>query len=567
MTEIKYSPPENSSPGQRHIVRNGLRRAVLCALILTLMPLWPAPQPVQARGLLGFVSKAVPFIGVEVARHQRNRVYRSSNRFIRDRNDYYDGLIDMARQQFRNKELATVGNARIAAYVKVVVLIEQERAGQIKVAEGRKRQAREQFQLKLKDALVSIAVGSRFAQELLGSMLKGVDSMEGVVNRALSKLTTGGSDFLQDMQRLKKFSYYGKNISSVFGGRFGAKVRGAFERISSTIEKGELGAAEAAGLVKGELQSLRDELFVMKERGRKPGAGEALDYITARFLPGSEQEGSIPMESIASILSELEVGDGSLKDEAQKALNAGFVARCSAFSQDFEAQLEKLANSGQEGSESDSGETTCKAYNGKEEEQKAEDEKMLDQILEYGEDDEEEKLPQITASGTFSEEMSGPCNTSKPMGTTFELTADYAAGTISGTLKGSRALTPGGWMNCHYASDPSNELERVKVDTTDSYEASFSGSIDKETGEFSADITPTGGTTATKVTLFTDDRCLFRNDEKWPGEGGWNGKGAISGGVSKDGGIEFNTSWNFTWPFGEVEVAGQWSGNGIVKED
>ena len=133
----------------------------------------------------------------------------------------------------------------------------------------------------------------------------------------------------------------------------------------------------------------------------------------------------------------------------------------------------------------------------------------MDELLEFTEDDEE--LPQITASGTISEGMSGGFYTSNPMGTTFQLTADFSAGTITGTLKGARTSTPGGWMNCFDPADPSVEFDRIDVNTTESYDASFTGSIDKETGEFSIAISPVGQTSATKVSLFTHERCLDLN--------------------------------------------------------
>jgi len=167
----------------------------------------------------------------------------------------------------------------------------------------------------------------------------------------------------------------------------------------------------------------------------------------------------------------------------------------------------------------------------------------LGELLEYE--------PVVTANGTLTESMSEGSN---PMGTTFELTADFAAGTIKGTLKGSRTSTPRGWMNCYNPADPSTDLDRIDVNTTDSYETSFSGSIDKETGEFSIAITPTVHTSATKVSLFTHEECLDKNSMKYPGEGGWNGKGTISGGISKEGGIEFNTSWTYSWFYGEIQV-------------
>ena len=326
----------------RHKWRIGLRRSILCVLILALMPLWPAPQPAHAGGIIGKLSKVIPFSGVVVGWSHRNRVYRSSERFIRDRNQYYDGLLDIARQQLHKGEITTVGRTRAAAYIKVYAMIEQERAGQLAVAEGRKRQARAQFQDRVKDAIIYAAAGGRIAQEVIGSMLNGVDSMQGLVDRALSKLTTGGSDFLQDLQRIKKYANIIGNVSSIVGGKMGAKLGNVSARIAHAIEQAELGAADFASMVKLDLQILHDELFILKEIGRKPTAGEAIDYVKGGFLPEPSDKGSIPLEAIASILSQLEVGDGSLKDEARRALNAGFAARCAVYSQALEAQVKSL---------------------------------------------------------------------------------------------------------------------------------------------------------------------------------------------------------------------------------
>jgi len=556
---INKFPPKIAPPGLRHKWKINLHKAILCMLILALMPLWPAPQPAHARGLFGWVSKVIPLGGVVVGWRHRNRVYRTSERFIRDRNQYYDGLLDMARQQLHKKQITTVGRSRQIAYVKVYALIEQERAGQLAVAEGRKRQARGQFQKRLEEAVIYAAVGSRMAQEVIGSMLNGVDSMQGMVDKAISKITSGGSDFLQDLRRVHKIARTLEEVSSIVGGKAGVKLAMLGGKIAHAIEQGQLGAAELASVIKLDLQILHDDLFVLKEIGRKPTAGEVIDVVKSGFLPEeSSQEGSIPLDAIATILSQLKVGDGSLKDEARRALNAGFAARCAEYSLSLTAQLESLKNSGQQESTNDPAAPLCKAVKLKDQ---TEGDEILDELLEFSEDDDEEELPTVTASGTISEGMSSGSN---PMGTNFQLTADFSTGTINGTLKGSRTSTPRGWMNCKNTADLSKELDRIDVNTTDSYQASFSGSIDKETGEFDIAITPTGQTSATKVALFTHPECLDKNSEKYPGEGGWNGKGTISGGVSKDGGIEFKTSWNYTWFYGEIQVDGSWSGNGIV---
>jgi hypothetical protein len=292
--------------------------------------------------------------------------------------------------------------------------------------------------------------------------------------------------------------------------------------------------------------------------------GEVIEHVKGRFLPGSDSEESIPLQAIATLLSEIKAGDGSLKDEARRALNAGFAARCAYYSSALKSQIKKLNNSDQPESSAENTDPQCKAVNPKNQEESG---TLLDEFLDYEEDGEEKKeeKPFISASGTISEAMSGALNSTNPMGTTFQLTADYSTGTISGTLTGSRTSTPGGWMNCYDPEDPSREFDRIDVNTTESYQANFSGALDTETGEFSIAFTPVGGTTAEKVSLFTHERCLNLNSKQYSGVGGWTGQGTISGGVSKDGGIELNTSWTYSWFKGEVNVSGSWSGNGIVS--
>ena len=105
-----------------------LHQALIIGLMMTLMPISPAQQTVHAGGIGGFLSKVVPFGGVVVGWGQRNRIYRTSENFIRDRNQYYDGLLAMARQQLTNNQITTIGRTRAAAYIKVYAMIEQERA-------------------------------------------------------------------------------------------------------------------------------------------------------------------------------------------------------------------------------------------------------------------------------------------------------------------------------------------------------------------------------------------------------------------------------------------------------
>jgi hypothetical protein len=177
-------------------------------------------------------------------------------------------------------------------------------------------------------------------------------------------------------------------------------------------------------------------------------------------------------------------------------------------------------------------------------------------------EEEEEILPVISASGKFSETLSGPVNTSKPMGVNFQLQANYVTGKINGNLTGGRT-TSGNPVECVSNEDPSIVYDTAYVDYIDSYTASFNGTIDPESGDFNIKIAPKGSTTDRQTAPFTVERCLSLNSQPAPGSTGWTGDGTISGYVTKDGFIDLKTYW--TSFGGQIEVAGSWSGAGTVE--
>lgn len=177
-------------------------------------------------------------------------------------------------------------------------------------------------------------------------------------------------------------------------------------------------------------------------------------------------------------------------------------------------------------------------------------------------EDEVEVLPVISASGNFSEILSGPVNTSRPMGVNFQLQANYVTGKINGNLTGGRT-TSGNPVECVSNEDPSIVYDTAFVDYIDSYTASFNGTIDPENGDFNIKIVPKGGTTDRQTTPFTVEGCLHLNSQPAPGSAGWTGDGTISGYVTKDGFIDLKTYW--TSFGGQIEVTGTWSGPGTVE--
>lgn len=537
------------------------RRVIALVLILTLLPLHALPRPVEAQGIAGRISRVIPFAGVLVGWNHRNRVYRESERFIRDRNNYYDQLRQTARNQLVKREILGLRPSQTAAYVKMVALLEQQRAAELAVAEARKRQARSEFHSRLEEAAVFALTGSRLAQELIGSMQQGVGSAQQALDRALSTLTSGGTGTLQDLQRIRHTAGLLSAVAGAIGGRAGHDLQDATDRIIQVIDRPQREIRNAIESVQADLAGISQMLDALSRVGRIPTAGELRDEMTTRFLPGGGESTNISLEAIASVLSQLEVGDGSLRDEARSAIRSGFVARCTALSEAYHAHIDALDKSGQTPPDPADLPPDCQPIKRGDLIARAGGPAPTAAALPTEPEPTEQILPRVTASGQFSETVAGATNTSRPMGTTFRLVADLAAGTISGSLTGGRT-TSGNPITCVSAEDPSVILDTAVVDYTDAYKADFSGSIDPESGDFSVAITPKGSTSDRKTTPFSAEGCQHLNGQPAPGSVGWTGQGTISGFVTQDGYVEFSTRW--TSYGGNILVTGNWSGPGEV---
>jgi hypothetical protein len=174
----------------------------------------------------------------------------------------------------------------------------------------------------------------------------------------------------------------------------------------------------------------------------------------------------------------------------------------------------------------------------------------------------ENLLPRFSATGAFTEILSGKIRTDPPLGTTFKLVADFTTGSISGTLTGGRSVKDVE-IPCYRGNNQSVAVDTANADYSVSLQTAFSGSLDPESGAFSAAISPTGPCSARWVTPFTEDSCVKNQPDIPPGCKPWVGSGTISGYVSKYGWIEFTTQW--TVSDGAVQVTGSWSGEGSIE--
>ena len=123
--------------------------ALLWPLMVASRGAAPAAAPV-ANG----ISDVVPFVGVLVGMRHRNQIYREANRFIADRRTYYDQLRETAGRQLVQREIGGLRPSQVAAYTKLVALIEERRAAEFAVAETFKREARAAFHDRVQSAIL-----------------------------------------------------------------------------------------------------------------------------------------------------------------------------------------------------------------------------------------------------------------------------------------------------------------------------------------------------------------------------------------------------------------------------
>jgi hypothetical protein len=496
--------------------------------------------------------------GVVVGWHHRNRVYRSAERFIDDRNAYYDGLRETARKQLLNREIAGLRPSQTAAYVKLVALLEQHRKVELQVAEDRKRGARAEFHTRLEDAALYALAGSRLAQELVGAMQHGVGNAQQALDRVLNTLTSGGTSGLQDLRRIRDMASRVSMAAGAIGGKPGRQLKDASDRIIRVIDQPQEKIQDAIEKVQAELANVNQTLDTLSRIGRAPSAGAVAEHLATRFLPGGGDSSDVSIDAISQILSQLEVGDGSLKDEARAAIREGFTARCAAIAEAYQANLSALRSSVPASSGGPVGMTVCQAVKPGELTRRVDvDESEFGPDAVVTEEPTKQTPPRVAAEGDFSEEFSGG-DGSPPMGTSFTLLADYGAGTVAGTLRGGQTVP-----NVPIPCGTEEELTDVAyAEFRATYTAQFSTSLDPESGDFSSAIAPAGSCSAHYTQPFTVEGCTQFNNQSVPGCNPWSGQGTITGFVTKDGYIEFTTQWATG---GGSRASGSWNGGGSVS--
>jgi hypothetical protein len=314
-------------------------RLMLVAAFTLPSVLYLEPARVEAAG--GLVSDVIPFAGILGGLRARNRIYRTANAYIDEKREYYDRLRAKALEQLQAREVGGLRDSQVAAYVKVVGMIENERQAMIDFSESEKRAAREQFIDTVEQTIVNRLLGSTAVGRVLGALAKGVNSSQDLIDRALEELSGGGSGTLADVQRVRRIASRMTVAGELIGGKVGQGIRAAGTRIVETIDKptGEI----EAGLeqVRGELGELGAAVSDLQARGVTPTASQVTQEVAVKVVTGEQVDPAV--EAIVGLLAgRMNSEGGTFRGRAREALIGTFVARCAAIGQRYREAVARL---------------------------------------------------------------------------------------------------------------------------------------------------------------------------------------------------------------------------------
>ncbi len=304
----------------------------------------PGPQavdPAEARaGGEGVISQVIPFAGVFVGLSARNRVYREANAFIAERSDYYDRLRAKAQEQLKNRELIERGGSQLAAYTKVVALIEQERQATNAFAESEKRAAREAFIHRVQSAIIFRVSGTEAVRTLFNAMRRGVNSSKDAINTALDALGGNQGGVLAELEKARRIASRVRAVGAAIGGPTGKRIAAISGRIASAIEHPQQAIAKDLESALGDLDQLGGAVETLDRIGRVPNVGGMPQDVVIQITDASQRDPAL--EAIISLLSGSDKQNASLRERARTAILAGNVARCALIGDQYLKALQDL---------------------------------------------------------------------------------------------------------------------------------------------------------------------------------------------------------------------------------
>ena len=305
-------------------LKNKLWRFLLALTIALPAALAAGVTDVQAGG-----AGPIPIIGIFAGVGRCNRVYRTAESFIDEKKQYYDTLRETARKQLLDRTM-TYGlrDNQVAAYIKLVNLIEGEREAMLGFAESEKKAARDEFIDLIQDEITNRMLASTPATQLLGVMGKSISSSQDFLSVAGEMITGGSGGALEEIQKVKKIAERMTIAGQLIGGNFGQSIRSAGAKVVDIINKPTAEIEEGLIQVQEELGDLGDLVSELQGQGYTPTASQTTREVVIALVTGEESNPAIA--AIADMLVAKHGGGGDFRKRAKAILQGNTSARCTA---------------------------------------------------------------------------------------------------------------------------------------------------------------------------------------------------------------------------------------------
>ncbi|MEA2024648.1 MAG: hypothetical protein U9N79_10240 [Actinomycetota bacterium] len=312
----------------RRPARIVLAAALVFALVAGVAPIQPteavAAGPEQLLNLpMRKVRILTGLVGLFGAFNARNRVYRDARIVQGERNAYYDGLRDMARDQLHSdngiKTYDALDQTKANTYLRLVQNIENRRAFATELIEDEKRGARGVFHRTVRDTLVTALVQSKGGQELLGRIQGSLNDFAERIGEVRAALEKGSPDLALDRlaskvtdipQLREQLKILGGEAASALDRQLNGLLTKA-----NTIREGGVGAADEA-LATVNAMSAELQVQVNADRRSRSSAEEASNPVEISVPAGGGNEASA--DAIAAAITTLVLEQNPVLDPARR---------------------------------------------------------------------------------------------------------------------------------------------------------------------------------------------------------------------------------------------------------
>lgn len=330
-------------------------RLIIVGLFAIPATLITPAEPVESGG---GISRVIPLAGLGGAFRARNRIYRTANAYMREKNALYDRYHEKAREQLRERQIKGLRKSQVGAFVKVVELIEGERTAMEEYAEMEKRAARDRFHDQLEQIIINRILASTPVTQVLGALTKGLNSSQGFIDSAINQLTGGAGGVMADVARARDIAGKVSLVGRLIGGNAGAKIQAFGDSVDRLA--GKPIAEIQAGLeqVRAELGEVAGFVEGLKGKGVTLTPSEVSREVLISLVSGEDVDPQI-RSIVDLIMGRAGRNDGTFRSRAREALIQSYVARCAAMGNRLLEAIRALQSETPDSGEGSSAQVQC----------------------------------------------------------------------------------------------------------------------------------------------------------------------------------------------------------------